>query len=159
MLILIRSSDNHQSHAVCITKDYIFDCNASNELPMSLEGLNCSCGENAEFQGIDVGYHFLLRPKFLNDTIITQQETHQSLNLKYQDYDSIYSNCPYTTFANVLHNLAFEQESVSIMRLKLEYFYLWHASKQSLSKLRHISQELTNTKEYKQFTKLYICTK
>ena len=54
---------------------------------------------------------------FLNDTTVKQQETTQSLNLKYQDHDSILSNCPYTVFANVLHNLAFEQESLSIMRL------------------------------------------
>ena len=101
ILIQIHSSDNHQSHAVCITKDYIFYCNAANALPMSLEGLNCSCGENAEFQGIVVGYHFLLRLKFLNDTTVTQQKTTQSLDLKYQDHDSILSNCPYTVFANV----------------------------------------------------------
>ena len=43
--------------AVCVTQDYIFDCNASNALPMLLEGLNCSCGENAEYQGIVYGYH------------------------------------------------------------------------------------------------------
>ena len=140
ILIQIHSSDNHQSHAVCITKDYIFDCNAANALPMSLHGLNFSCGENAEFQGIVVGYHFLLRSKLLNDTTLTQQVTTQSLNLKYQDHGLIYSNCPYTVFANVLHNLAFEQESESIMRLKLKYIDLWHASKQSLSKLRHIAQ-------------------
>ena len=58
-LMQIHTSDNHQCHAVCATQDYIFDCNASNALPMSLEGLNCSCGENAEFQGIVYGYHSL----------------------------------------------------------------------------------------------------
>ena len=89
ILIQIHSSDNHQSHAVCITKDYIFDCNAANTLPMLLDGLYCLCGENAEFQGIVVGYHFLLRPKFLNDTTVTQQETTQRLNLKYQEHDTI----------------------------------------------------------------------
>ena len=57
--IQIHSSDNHQSHAVCVTHDYIFDCNASNALPMSIKGLNYSCGENAEFQGILYGYHFV----------------------------------------------------------------------------------------------------
>ena len=61
--------------------DYIFDCNAANALPMSLEGLNCSSGENAEFQGIVVGYHFLLHPKFLNETTVKQQEKTQRLNL------------------------------------------------------------------------------
>ena len=38
--IQIHSSDNNQSHAVCITKDFIFDCNAANALPISLDGLN-----------------------------------------------------------------------------------------------------------------------
>ena len=121
--------------------------------------MNFSCGENAEFQGIVVGYHFLLRPKFLNDTTVTQQETTDCLNLKYQEHNTMLSHCPYTTFANVLHNFAFEQESESIMRLKLKYIDLWHASKQSQSKLRLIAQELTKSNEYKHFTKLYICTK
>ena len=66
--IVLHSSDNHQSHSVCVTNQYIFDCNSKRALPMTLEGINCSCGENADFVKIQSGYNFYIRK---TQTILT----------------------------------------------------------------------------------------
>lgn len=61
-IIIIRSDDNHMSHAVCLNNQYIFDCNSPKCLPMSVEGINCSCGKKYNFVGIKLGYYFQFRP-------------------------------------------------------------------------------------------------
>jgi hypothetical protein len=63
-LIVICASDNHQSHSVCATSKYIFDCNSSRALPMTIDGINCCCGKNADFEHIQFGYRFVLQNRF-----------------------------------------------------------------------------------------------
>jgi len=55
-LIVLHQSDNHQSHAVCISNGFIFDCNATNALPFTKEGLDCCCGKDAYFVGVSQCY-------------------------------------------------------------------------------------------------------
>ena len=156
-LIQIHSSDNHQSHAVCVTQDYIFDCNASNALPMSLEGLNCSCGENAEFQGIVYGYHFVKR--ISSHKMLTNEVNKFEITIKYQVKDSNVPNCPYTSLANILHQIGFKRESKIILHLKEEYVNQLKLSLQKQTQLRHIANQLTNNNDLNQFTKKYMYKK
>lgn len=60
-IIILRSDDNHMSHAVCINNEFIFDCNVENCLPFSKEGIDCCCGTKYNFVGIKLGYHFQFR--------------------------------------------------------------------------------------------------
>jgi hypothetical protein len=62
-LVVLKQSDNHISHAVTITKNFIFDCNASNALPLTRDGLNTCCGETACFESIKMGYWFQKKDK------------------------------------------------------------------------------------------------
>ena len=57
-LVVLVQSDCHMSHAVTIAKNYIFDCNAKNALPLSVEGLDTCCGRGATFVSIKKGYWF-----------------------------------------------------------------------------------------------------
>ena len=61
LIVALKQTDNHQSHAVCICNGYIFASNTTHALPFSLEGLNCCCGEKDNFVGIVNGYHIKLR--------------------------------------------------------------------------------------------------
>ena len=61
LFISLRQSDNHQSHAVCICNEFIFDSNTTNALPFNDDGLDCCCGESNSFVGISYGYHIKLR--------------------------------------------------------------------------------------------------
>lgn len=54
-LVVLKQSDNHQSHAITVVDSFIFDSNATNTLPLSLEGLNVCCGD-ADFVSIVHGY-------------------------------------------------------------------------------------------------------
>ncbi len=62
-LIIIRSDDNHMSHAVCINNDFIFDSNSEHCLPMTKSGIDCCCGKKYNFVGIKEGYYFQHRSK------------------------------------------------------------------------------------------------
>ena len=53
---------------------------------MSLEGLNCSCGENAEFQGILYGYHFVKR--ISSHKMLTNEDNKFKITIKYQIKES-----------------------------------------------------------------------
>jgi hypothetical protein len=62
-LVCLHQDDNHTSHAVSVADNLIFDCNATNALPLTKEGLDCCCGENASFRYFYGGYKFVLRNK------------------------------------------------------------------------------------------------
>ena len=61
MVVILHQSDNHQSHAVALCNNYIFNCNAPNALPLSKEGLDCCCGETANFDYVFDAYHFVIK--------------------------------------------------------------------------------------------------
>jgi hypothetical protein len=54
--VVLRSDDGAQNHAVCIYKNWIFDGNFSNALPLSKESLDRCCDSN--FVGIAQGYYY-----------------------------------------------------------------------------------------------------
>lgn len=55
-LIVLQQSDGHKSHAVALTGNYIFDCNTTNALPRTKDGIDCCCGADASFVAIHSGY-------------------------------------------------------------------------------------------------------
>jgi hypothetical protein len=62
-LIVLKQADNHESHAVAVVNNMIFDCNASHAIPLTREGIDCCCGENGSFVNVKFGYHFKKRKK------------------------------------------------------------------------------------------------
>jgi hypothetical protein len=64
-LVCLHQDDNHTSHAVAAVDNFIFDCNATNALPLTKEGLDCCCGEKASFQYVSGGYKFVSRNKII----------------------------------------------------------------------------------------------
>jgi len=58
-LVVLQQTDNHMSHAIVVSFNYIFDCNTSNALPFTLEGINCCCGKTANFKSFHSGYLFI----------------------------------------------------------------------------------------------------
>jgi hypothetical protein len=57
-LIVLIMSDNTENHAVTVVNNFIFDANCTNALPLSLEGLDCCCGVDANYVGVSRGYHW-----------------------------------------------------------------------------------------------------
>ena len=64
LMVVIKQTDNHHSHSICICNNYIFDSNTSNALPFTEEGINCCCGEFDNFIGIVNGYHLATIKKY-----------------------------------------------------------------------------------------------
>jgi len=62
-LVILKQSDGHCSHAVALTDDFVFDCNTTNALPRTKEGIDCCCGNSASFVEFHKGYHFRLQRK------------------------------------------------------------------------------------------------
>jgi len=60
-LVVLEQTDNHCSHAVAMTGEYIFDCNTSNALPRTIEGISCCCGTTADYRKIARGYKWLTK--------------------------------------------------------------------------------------------------
>ena len=60
-LVVLRQSDGSESHAIATTKEFIFDSNCTNALPLSAESLGCCCGATADYVGIAYGYYFQLK--------------------------------------------------------------------------------------------------
>ena len=54
-LVVIQQTDNHTSHAIAMTGNYIFDCNIANALPRTKDGIDCCCG-TANFEQIHSGF-------------------------------------------------------------------------------------------------------
>ena len=67
-LVVLEQTDNHMSHAVVVSKNHIYDCNTTNAMPFTLEGLNCCCGKTANFKSFHSGYIFV--PRCENKTYI-----------------------------------------------------------------------------------------
>ena len=62
-LVVLKQSDNHESHAVCIVNGFIFDSNTTNALPFTKEGLDCCCGKTANFLYVANSYCLTLKPR------------------------------------------------------------------------------------------------
>ena len=56
-LFVLRQSDHCQSHAITVVRNYIFDSNGTNCLPLSTNGLNVCCGDET-FVSVASGYLF-----------------------------------------------------------------------------------------------------
>ncbi len=54
--VVVISKDGGENHAICVVKNWIFDGNYTNALPLSQESLNKSC--DSVFEGIACGYKY-----------------------------------------------------------------------------------------------------
>jgi hypothetical protein len=73
-LVNILMSDNCETHAVTVVNNYIFDSNCNNALPLSLEGFDCCCGEDATFVGVSKGYHWYLYKEEENNKVSEEKK-------------------------------------------------------------------------------------
>ena len=62
-LICLHQDDNHTSHAVAAVDNFIFDCNATNALLLTKEGLDCVVGKRLHFNMFLVVTNLLCKTK------------------------------------------------------------------------------------------------